>query len=83
VGVVETLRATSLQVSPNPTTGELRIEHGELRISNIEIFDIYGGKLSSYHHIITSSHHLINISHLQAGIYFLRVDGTTVKIVKQ
>jgi len=66
-------------ISPNPTTGELRIENGELRIENVDIFDIYGRK----HQLITSSsHHLINIVSLPAGIYFLRVDGQTVKVIK-
>ena len=45
----------------------------ELRITNVEIFDIYGKNISVHHHIITSSNHLINISHLPAGIYFLRI----------
>ena len=31
---------------PNPTTGELRITNYELRIDNIEIFDIYGSNQS-------------------------------------
>jgi hypothetical protein len=57
---------------PNPTTGKLTI-------NNIEIFDIYGKK----HHLITSSsHHQINIAHFPAGVYFLRVNEQTVKVIK-
>ena len=63
----------NIKIYPNPTTGELRIENGELRIEKIEISDVYGRKLSSNHLIPTSSHHLINISHLPAGVYFLSV----------
>ena len=33
-------------IYPNPTSGELRIENGEWRIENIEIFDVYGRKNS-------------------------------------
>ena len=77
----------NIKIYPNPTTGELRIENGELRIEKIEISDVYGRKLSSNHLIPTSSHHLINISHLQAGIYFVKIfteQGEVVKkIIKQ
>ena len=72
-----------LRVYPNPTTGELSIDNGDLTVDNVEIFDIYGKKISSHHLIPSSSNHLINISHLPAGIYFLKVGNETVKIVKQ
>ena len=86
VGIVETHCNASLQIYPNPTTGELTINNEQLTINNIEIFDIYGKK----HHIsyLTShiSNHQINISHLPAGIYFLKItteNGVFVeKVVK-
>jgi hypothetical protein len=81
-----------LRVYPNPTTGELRIMNYELEITDIEIYDIYGRKLSSHHlipsssnHLIaSSSHHLINISHLPEGIYFVKLisQKNTTKIIK-
>jgi subtilisin family serine protease len=74
-------------VYPNPTTGELTIDNGELTMSDIEIFDIYGRIVSSHNLINTSSHHLINISQLVPGIYFLKIktDSTSeiIKIIKQ
>jgi len=77
----------SITIYPNPTTGELIIENGELKIENVEIYDVYGRKLSSNHHIITLSHHKIDISHLQSGVYFVKVitdaGEVTKKIVKQ
>jgi hypothetical protein len=86
VGVNE-LNTLEINIYPNPTTGELRIENGEWRmengelriengewrIENVEIFDVMGKKQSSKHLITTSSHHLINISHLNTGVYFLRI----------
>jgi len=74
---------SSVTIYPNPTTGELTIDNGELRIENVEVFDIYGSKLSSHHLITSSSHHLINISHLPAGTYFLRLDGIILKVIKK
>jgi len=70
-------------VFPNPTTGELRIENGELRIENVEIYDVYGRKLYlSTHPLVHSSTVNIDISHLQSGIYFLKIDNQTIKIIK-
>ena len=71
-------------VYPNPTTGELKIENGELKIESIEIFDIYGKNIFNFQLSIFNS---INISHLPAGVYFVKITtetGTiTQKIVKQ
>ncbi|MCL2246341.1 MAG: T9SS type A sorting domain-containing protein [Lentimicrobiaceae bacterium] len=74
---------------------ELRITNYELGIANyefetgtlseveVEIFDIYGRKLSSHSSPLTShSSSLINISHLPAGVYLLRIGGQMVKLIK-
>ena len=74
-----------ITVYPNPTTGELRIENGELKIQNVEIFDIYGKNLTpqtSYLKPQTSHckpQTVLDISLLKAGIYFLYI--TTEKEV--
>jgi len=82
----------AIEVYPNPTTGELRMENGALnliqgRIENVEVFDVYGRKVSSHHLITSSSNHLINISHLPVGTYFVKImteQGEVVrKVVKQ
>jgi len=74
---------SNLFIYPNPTSGELRIENGELRIENIEIYDIYGRKLYlSTRPLVHSSTVNIDISHLQSGIYFLKIDNQTFKIIK-
>ena len=63
----------NITLVPNPTTGELRIENGELRIKNVEVFDVYGRNC----HVsrVTSSENNINLSHLQAGVYSSYPDG--------
>jgi hypothetical protein len=75
--------ASNIKVYPNPTTGELRIENGGLKIENFEIFDVTGKS-----HVSSVTCHQNNgietdISHLPAGAYFLRVNNEMVKIVKQ
>ena len=73
---------SQLRVYPNPTTGILRIENGELKMVNVEVFDIYGRKLSSHPIPISSYEHAIDVSYLPSGIYFLRMAAETVKFVK-
>ena len=75
-----------ISVTPNPTTGELRVESGALRVESVDVFDVFGRNVSR----LTShiSHPLsIDLSHLPSGIYFVRITtetGTVVrKVVKQ
>ena len=79
----------NIKVYPNPTQGELKIENGELKIGNIEIYDISGRQvlLSSFgegrgEKSFGGGSVEVDISHLPAGVYFLRVNGNMVKIVK-
>ena len=76
-----------ISVIPNPTTGELRITNYELRIDEIEIFDIMGKQVTLNHPINSYSNPKIDISHLNSGIYFVKIvteQGITVKkVVKQ
>jgi subtilase-type serine protease len=83
VGINE-VDAQSLMVYPNPTTGELRITNYDLRIGNVEIFDVYGRMQKSRK---AEKQNEIDISDLSSGIYFLKItteQGTiTKKVVKQ
>jgi len=93
-GITKT-EVSNIVVYPNPTTGELRITNYELLIDNVEVLDITGRVVSSYHLIISSSNHLIplpshlqiDITNLNAGIYFIKMvteQGAIVKkVVKQ
>jgi len=83
VGITEPeQKLNEIKVFPNPTTGQLRITNYELREGYIEIFDIYGRIVGANRIRLVCSETVIDISHLQAGIYFLRIGGKTVKIVK-
>jgi len=85
VGVEEIAKKGEISVYPNPTSGELRIENGELRIKSVEVFDVFGRNVLSLVSPM-SSETTINISHLPQGVYVLKVvaDGHTFtrKIVK-
>ncbi|MCL2511300.1 MAG: T9SS type A sorting domain-containing protein [Bacteroidales bacterium] len=96
VGIVETGRAPSLRVYPNPTKGEITIDPefnsgGKLKVENVEIFDVMGrkaplnppegGRLPSFGGVGGG-----NIAHLPNGIYFLRITTdsgvVTRKVIK-
>jgi hypothetical protein len=83
---ITTITNDKLRIYPNPTKGQLKITNYELREnSTIEMFDVVGRKLS--HWAVSGaelhdSHFTIDISHLANGMYFLKVDGKVIKVVK-
>ena len=83
VGIQE-LRPKSgeLKIYPNPTTGELRIENGEFKIENVEIFDIYGRTLLSLPSL-KSFETTLNISHLPTGLYFVKITTEKGEMIKK
>ncbi|MCL2435918.1 MAG: T9SS type A sorting domain-containing protein, partial [Lentimicrobiaceae bacterium] len=77
----------NITIYPNPTTGELGIRNYELGIKSVEVFDVYGRKLSS-HHLTPHTSHLIphqkiNLSHLISGIYFVKITTDAGEVVKK
>ncbi|MCL2512168.1 MAG: T9SS type A sorting domain-containing protein [Bacteroidales bacterium] len=83
VGIVETRLIASLQVYPNPTTGELTIEISDMRyeISDIEIYDVFGRKQIS--NLKSQISNPIDVSHLPSGIYFIRITTENGVITKK
>jgi len=94
VGIVETQGIASLQVYPNPTSGELTIEISDYQISDfrypisdIRLFDVMGRQISIVGQSqIGQSQIIINVAHLPNGVYFLCIhtdEGVVVrKVVK-
>jgi hypothetical protein len=76
----------ALKIYPNPTTGELIIKNYELKINNVEIFDVFG-RCVLRHCEQSEAIQKINISFLPAGMYFMRIttetDSFIRKVVKQ
>ena len=75
LGVTDREKEQNILLYPNPTTGELQVTSYELQVTGIEIFDVYGKKLSS--------NHLINISHLPAGAYFVKIKTETGEVTQK
>jgi hypothetical protein len=83
-GKIVPITNNNLRVYPNPTTGELRMENGEWRIMNVEVYDVFGRNVSNLKSQI--SNQKIDISPLATGVYFLRIQTdkgvVTKKIIK-
>jgi hypothetical protein len=78
----------SLTIQPNPVSGELRIQNAELKIENIEIYNVLGKKIFSQQPGARSQQQIIiDVSNLNPGIYFVKVRGekeeAVAKFVKQ
>ena len=83
MGIADIDALAKILIYPNPTTGELHVTSNEFPVTDVEVFDVYGRKLSSNHLISTSPHHQINISHLSAGIYFLKISTEAGEVIRK
>ena len=83
VDIKETNNDLSLQIYPNPTSGQLTIESGEVKIGNVEIYDVIGKKIITHQMFQMSPEIVIDISHLQAGFYFLRITTEAGEVIKK
>ena len=79
---IKGIEVTIVKIYPNPTTGELKIESGGLRIDNIEIFDISGRKLLA-HKSTMSLESTVDISYFSAGVYFVKISTEIGELVKK
>jgi hypothetical protein len=79
---IEQIEIPTIKVYPNPTTGELIIESGELRIDEFVIFDISGRKQKAENRKIEGAT-LIDISELPVGVYFLRITTDQGEVVRK
>ena len=86
-GIVETGRAPSLRIAPNPANDfvELQITNHELKINNIEFYNMFGQLVKtvpcegeSKDDIITQR---ISIVDLSKGVYLIKAGNEAVKLV--
>jgi hypothetical protein len=87
VGVKEIEEIEGITLHPNPTTGNLVINHEKLEINGVDFFDVTGRNVGSP---ITVSHFgntmEWDISHLKTGVYFVQIKTgkgvVSTKIIK-
>jgi len=63
--------ANSTIVYPNPTTGKFRIENSELRIENVEVYDVYGKLITTVK--VEDNNVELDLSGNASGVYFTRI----------
>jgi len=85
VSIIEKAETTTFKIYPNPTIGKLKIVSGELKIEEIEIFDIYGRMQMTKSRVPKTEGEeiLIDISELPVGIYFLRITSELGKVTRK
>ena len=75
----------TLSAYPNPTSGKLRIENAELRIKNVEVFDVYGKLIMTIK--VDGDMAELDLSGNAPGVYFFRVmtekGMVTKRVIKQ
>ena len=70
-------------IYPNPTNGQLIIDNGQLTIDKVEMYDVVGRKVETWHAAsLQGEATSINVSQLANGIYFLRINNKIIKIIK-
>jgi len=72
--------ANSISIYPNPVKDKLKIENGQLKIENVEIFDISGIKIVNYQLSTVNS---IDVSTLSQGIYFVKIETAEGIVMKK
>ena len=82
LGIEENLLG-NITLYPNPTSGELKIVCGDLRIEKMEIFDAFGSNVGIIRSENSESETLIIISHLPVGVYFLKINTEIGQVVKK
>ena len=79
---VKTLTNNELRLYPNPTTSLLTLDNGDLKIKNVEVFDIMGRKQLSIVNCPLSIKKM-DISDLSNGIYFLKITTENGVVMKK
>jgi hypothetical protein len=81
--IVEVGAELSICIYPNPTDGMLKIKNNNLRVNNVEIYDIYGRKQNVRVENFHFAEGKLDISNLSAGIYFVKIFTEAGEVVKK
>ena len=83
VGIPDFEDNKKIKFFPNPTSGKLQVTSYKLQENtSVEIFDIVGCKVGTWHAASLQSEIVLDISHLANGLYFLKIDGKMFKVIK-
>jgi len=77
---IEDLKLSRVFIYPNPTTGKLTIDSGELRIVDVVVHDIFG-KIKRIENL--KMENTIDISHFSAGVYFVKISTEAGEVTRR
>lgn len=79
---IDEVYGTLVTLAPNPATGVVRVECGELRAENVSLIDMNGREIQT---IKQSNNQTItfDVSTLSRGAYFVRVVGEKTTVIKK
>ena len=80
-GISENSNDALFSVEPNPTTGMFTIELATQKNVPYEVTDISGKML--HKGILTEKRTNIDLSKNEAGVYLLKIDGQSIRLVKK
>ena len=72
----------SVNITPNPTAGFVRIESETYSLDRIELIDALGRNVLTQNKSVSRFHDL-DISSLQQGVYFVRITSNGTSTVKK
>lgn len=71
---------SKLNVYPNPTVSDIHIRKESIEDLKYKLISPHGAILMEG--IVNSNNMRIDLSHLKANVYFLKIDDTTIKVLK-
>ena len=77
---VQTVIEKNVAVYPNPAIDVLNIQLGDNQ-SNVEVFNSLGQVVRRYENV--SGDMQINVEDLNAGMYFVKINGEVIKVIKR
>lgn len=82
---IESLKSSQLELYPNPTSNKITIEGEETELKNIHIYTTLGQDVTALTKrlIDTKTKLVIDLSHLSMGIYYIKTNTTSYKVIKQ
>jgi len=94
VGIASTTLNNQIEVYPNPTTGQLTIDNGQLTIEMVEVYDVYGRKVGGEFpsNVLEgwqpqADGVVVDLTVFPKGVYFIKITTeagiVTKKVIKQ
>lgn len=79
------LTETKLSIWPNPTHSKkttIQLSNGKLETATISLYNFNGEEINQSHYTIKTNHIYFDVE-MEQGVYFLKINSSTVKLILQ